>query len=101
MQINESSGEVNSQRAIGAFLVLAGGGAGYYSVVRPLQEAAQNAPSVSLSEKFIFITPVLLLVGLAYLLAPKFFLEHLGGYQSRSPKTVVGWVFLAFTIAVA
>ncbi len=85
--------QVMPQRLMGALMLLAGLGFGYFSVWQPLQDAAHHVASLSVSMKSVAITPVLLLAGATFSFFPKFALMHLGGFQSRTPKTVAGWAY--------
>lgn len=76
-------------------MLLAGLGFGSYQL---LNQASRHAPMLSFDTKAAFITPVLLLFGAAFLLFPKLVLTHLGGFGSRTPKTVAGWVFMTVAI---
>ena len=93
-----SKDELGAQRAVGALMLLAGVGFGYFSCYRLLNEASHHAPTLSVDAKAAGITPVLLLFGAAFVLFPRLVLTHLGGFGSRTPKTAMGWVF--WTVAI-
>ena len=82
------------QRIVGILMVLAGLGLAYFNVYQPLQSAVRHIPNLTVSMKLIAATPLLLVGGIVFLLFPRFALDHLGGFQSRTPKTAFGWAFL-------
>lgn len=86
------------QRIVGGAMILAGLAFGYFSVYQPLQSAARHVANLSVSMKSVAVTPLLLVGGIVFLLFPQFTLKHLGGFQSSTPKTPVGWAFLVTII---
>ena len=92
---------LSTQRLVGGVMVVAGLAFGFFNVVRPLQDASRHVATLSIETKGIFVTPLLLIGGLACLLFPKFMLNHTGGFQSRTPKTVVGWAFVLGLTAIS
>ena len=90
---------MQKQRFAGAMMLAGALALGYFFALRPLQEAARGASSLSLEMKGVAITPFLLIYGLLYVLAPNFVLAHLGGHGSRLPKTAIGWGIFAVALA--
>lgn len=86
------------QRIVGILMVLAGTGLAYIDVYQPLNNAARHIPNLTVSMKLIAATPLLLVGGIVFLLFPRFALDHVGGYQSGTPKTAFGWAFVVGVI---
>ena len=89
-----SKDEIIAQRFVGAIMILAGIGFGYFDSYQLLNQAAHHVPTLSVDMKIAAITPVLLLFGVIFVLFPRLVLTHLGGFQSARPKTIAGWALM-------
>ena len=88
-------------RLQGLFIFTLGLGLGYFSIIRPLQQAYGNAPSISLSFKLAFLSPVLVLLGVLAIIVPSVTTDQSFILSSPNKLSFAGWALLIIMAIVA
>ncbi len=88
-------------RLQGLVILVVGLAAGYFSIIRPLQQAYGNAPQISLSFKFAFLSPVLVLVGILAVAVPSVTTDQSFILSGPNKLSFAGWVLLIVLALVA
>jgi hypothetical protein len=86
----------STSRIRGVLLLILGAVAGYFAIVRPLQQAYGNAPEISMYFKFAFLSPTLALLGLLMIIFPNSEQVFL---KSQNRLSLAGW-FLVAVLAI-
>jgi uncharacterized membrane protein len=87
-------------RLQGLLILILGLAAGYFSIVRPLQQAYEKAPEITLSYKFAFLAPALLILGIVALIAPSVTTDQSFILREPNKLSFVGWIFV-IALAIA
>jgi hypothetical protein len=81
-------------RLQGLVILIAGLAIGYFSIIRPLQQAYSKAPEVSLSFKLAFLSPVLVLLGILAIIVPSATTDQSFILSGPGKLSVAGWVLV-------
>jgi hypothetical protein len=74
---------------------------GYFYIIRPLQQAHDHAPDVTLSFKLAFLSPVLVLLGILAIIVPSVTTDQSFILKSPNKLSIAGWVLLIVMAMVA
>lgn len=88
-------------RLQGIAMLVVGLAIGYFSIVRPLQQAYDHASEVSLSFKAAFLSPVLVLLGILATIVPSVTTDQSFILKSPNKLSFSGWVLLIVMAIVA
>ena len=77
-------------------LVILGAGlvSGYFSIVRPLQQAYSHASEISWSFKLAFLSPVLVIVGILATIVPSTTTDQTFILSAPNKLSLAGWVLV-------
>lgn len=81
-------------RLQGLFILILGLAIGYFSIIRPLQQAHSNAPEISLSFKLAFLSPVLVLSGVLAIIVPSVTTDQSFILRAPNKLSFAGWILL-------
>ena len=88
-------------RLQGLFILLLGLVIGYFSIIRPLQQAYSHAPNLSLSFKLAFLSPALILLGILAIIVPNVTTDQSFILRSPNKLSFAGWILLIAVAIVA
>jgi hypothetical protein len=88
-------------RLQGLFVLILGLAVGYFSIVRPLQQAYSNAPTLSLSFKLAFLSPALVLLGILAIIVPSVTTDQSFILRAPNKLSFAGWILLIVVAIVA
>lgn len=88
-------------RLQGLLLLIVGIAMGYFSIIRPLQQAYSNAPEISLSFKFAFLSPVFVLLGILAIIVPSVTTDQSFILRAPNKLSFAGWILLIGLAIVA
>ena len=88
-------------RLQGITVLVVGLVAGYFSIVRPLQQAYHHEPGVSLSFKLACLSPVLVLLGALATIMPSVTTDQTFILKSPNKLSLAGWALLIVMAIVA
>jgi hypothetical protein len=74
---------------------------GYFSIIRPLQQAYSNAPNISVSFKLAFLSPVLVLLGILAIIVPSMTTDRSFILSGPNKLSFAGWALLIVVAIVA
>ena len=81
-------------RLQGLFILILGLAIGYFSIIRPLQQAHSNVPEISLSFKLAFLSPVLVLSGVLAIIVPSVTTDQSFILRAPNKLSFAGWILL-------
>jgi len=67
---------------------------GYFSIVRPLQQAHRNAPEISSYFKLAFLSPALVLLGILAVIVPSVTTDQSFILRAPNKLSLAGWILL-------
>src|SRR5258708_455428 len=82
------------QRLLGLAMLVIGGVLAYFCIYSPMEAAARQAPSVSLSLKGAILCPLMLVMGLIYLPVGEHVVAFFGTRQAPKPAAWVLGILL-------
>jgi len=88
-------------RLQGLLMLIVGLAIGYFSIIRPLQQAYGKVPEVSLSFKLAFLSPVLVLFGILAIIVPSVTTDQSFILKEPNKLSVAGWILLIVVAIVA
>ena len=88
-------------RLQGISMLVVGLAIGYFSIIRPLQQAYSHTSEVSLSFKLAFLSPVLVLLGILAIIVPSITTDQSFILKSPNKLSFSGWLLLAVVAIVA
>jgi hypothetical protein len=88
-------------RLQGLFALILGLAFGYFSIIRPLQQAYSKAPDVSLSFKFAFLSPALVILGILAIIVPSVTTDQSFILRAPNKLSFAGWILLIVVLIVA
>jgi|HubBroStandDraft_1064217.scaffolds.fasta_scaffold198151_2 hypothetical protein len=88
-------------RLQGLLMLIVGLAIGYFSIIRPLQQAYSNAPEISLSFKLAFLSPVLVLLGILAIIIPNVTTDQSFILSGPSKLSFAGWILVIVLAIVA
>jgi len=86
-------------RLQGLVILIAGLALGYFSIIRPLQQANGHAPEVSWSFKLAFLSPGLVILGILATIVPSTTTDQTFLLKAPNKLSLVGW-FLVIALAI-
>jgi hypothetical protein len=87
-------------RIIGVLLVLCGGVLIYLSIYLPLQQARAHAAHLTLSDRGVWLPPVMALIGLLVIVFPKMTTFDTVLVNQNKKLSLVGWLVVAVLLAI-
>jgi hypothetical protein len=87
-------------RLQGLFILILGLVAGYFSIMRPLQQAYSNAPDIGLSYKWAFLSPVLVLLGILAIIVPSMTTDQSFILRGPNKFSFAGWILMIAMLIV-
>jgi len=88
-------------RLQGLFILILGLVIGYFSIIRPLQQAYSHAPNLSLSFKLAFLSPALILLGILAIIVPNVTTDQSFILRAPNKLSFAGWILLVAVAIVA
>jgi hypothetical protein len=87
-------------RIIGVLLVLCGGVLVYLTIYLPLQQARAHAAHLTLSDKGVWLPPVMALIGLLVIVFPRMSTFDTVLVNQNKKLSLVGWLAVAVLLAI-
>jgi len=81
-------------RLQGLLVLILGLTMGYFSIVRPLQQAHRNAPEISSYFKLAFLSPALVLLGVLAVIVPSVTTDQSFILRAPNKLSLAGWILL-------
>ena len=88
-------------RLQGITMLVVGLAIGYFSIIRPLQQAYNHEPEISLYFKWGFLSPALVLLGILAIIVPSVTTDQSFILKTPNKLSFAGWVLLIIVAAVA
>jgi hypothetical protein len=88
-------------RLQGTTMLVVGLAIGYFSIIRPLQQAYDHAPEVSLSFKLAFLSPALALFGILAIIVPSITTDRSFMMKGPNKLSFYGWMLVIVMAIVA
>ena len=84
----------NASRLQGLSILIVGLAIGYFSVIRPLQQAYSHAPEISRSFKLAFLSPILVILGTLAIIVPSVTTDQTFILRAPNKLSVAGWILV-------
>lgn len=97
-QTSASAKASTGSRLRGVAVIILGLAVGYFSVVRPLQQAYSNAPEISLHFKFASLSTPLVLLGLLMTIWPNALTVFMA--KGGNKLTFAGWILVVALLII-
>ena len=88
-------------RLQGITMLVVGLAIGHFSIIRPLQQAYNHAPEVSLSFKLAFLSPALVLFGILAIIVPSITTDRSFIMKIPNKLSFSGWILLVVIAIVS